>query len=112
MEARVRIDFEMSGGYGGLFAAQPLRLQLDTEELPAAVRDELATLVDDSGLLQAENTRTFERGPQRDALQYRVTISDGQAKSFALDDATAPVAARPLLERLKSMAIEKRMRGR
>lgn len=106
----MRIEFEFSGGYGGLFAKRPLVLRVDTEDLPEDERAGLLDLVQASGLLDREPARPAGHpGPQRDAFAYRLSIHDGDlAKSFAFDDATVPTDAHPLLAFLRKRAMEQR----
>ena len=118
----MRIDFEFSGGYGGLFARRPLALSLDSGELPAAQRQELTALVDASGIMTMAPLPPGgppqgppqgpppgpPPGPQRDVFTYRLTISRGDLrKSFDFDDVTAPPALQPLLGFLRGLAIER-----
>ncbi|MDH3597663.1 MAG: hypothetical protein OEU09_21270 [Rhodospirillales bacterium] len=108
----MHIEFEFSGGYGGLFAAKPLGYRVETDELPDEVRDKLLALIRDSGVLELKPAQaTGGPGPQRDVFTYSLTIGEGAAaKSFAFDDASAPPAVRPLLSRLRELAVEQRMR--
>ena len=108
----MHIEFEFSGGYGGLFAAQPLGYRVETDELPDEVRDKLLGLIRNSGILEPDAVRgAAAPGPQRDVFTYSLTIGGGaDAKSFAFDDASAPPAVHPLLSYLRELAIEGRMR--
>jgi len=108
----MRIEFEFSGGYGGLFAARPLGYRAETDELPDEERDKLLALVRDSGVLELKPARDAGgAGPQRDVFTYRLMIGEGAAaKTFAFDDASAPPAVRPLLSFLRELAMEQRMR--
>jgi len=109
----MQIEFEFSGGYGGLFAKRPLALRLASEELPARQREELATLVETSGIMTMAPVAPAgppqgPPGPQRDVFNYRLTISRGDVrKSFDFDDVTAPPALQPLLGFLRELAIER-----
>jgi len=104
----MRIEFEFSGGYGGLFAKHPLALSVDIDNLPEDERTELLKLVQSSGLLDMDPAHSpAPPNQQRDAFAYRLSIYDGeQAKSFAFDDATAPADVHPLLAILRKRAME------
>lgn len=107
----MRIEFEFSGGYGGLFAAKPLGYRADTDELPEELRNRLLTLIAESGVLELEPTpASGGTGPQRDVFNYRLTLGEGaEAKTFAFDDASAPPAVRPLLNALRELAMAERL---
>lgn len=106
----MRIEFECSGGYGGLFAKEPLSYRVDTGTLPKDLGDELLRLIDASGLLERDAAAaTGKPGMGRDVFNYRISIRDqGSAKTFVFDDISAPPAARPLLNYLRQRAIEQR----
>ena len=106
----MKIEFEFSGGYGGMFAAKPLRYRLDTDEMPQAVRDELLALVRTSGILELEGkVKKATSGPQRDVFTYQLSILEaGKTRSFTFDDVTAPPSVRPLLQFLQKHALEQR----
>ena len=106
----MRIAFEFSGGYGGLYAAEPLRYRADTDALPEELRKRLLGLIGESGLLEAEPAPPASRpGPQRDVFTYSLTLGAGaEAKAFTFDDASAPPAARPLLNALRELAMAER----
>ncbi|MDH3597671.1 MAG: hypothetical protein OEM93_22760, partial [Rhodospirillales bacterium] len=108
----MRIEFEFSGGYGGLFAAQPLGYRVETDDLPDEERDKLLALIANSGVLKLKEAPVAGgAGPQRDVFTYSLTIGGrGTAKTFAFDDANAPPAVRPLLDFLRELAVEARMR--
>lgn len=108
----MRIAFEFSGGYGGLYAAAPLRYRADIDALPEALRERLLELIGESGLLAVEPAPPPGRsGPQRDVFTYSLTLGEGvKAKVFAFDDANAPPAVRPLLNALRELAMAERLR--
>ncbi|HZR83974.1 MAG TPA: protealysin inhibitor emfourin [Candidatus Binatia bacterium] len=104
----MRIEFEMSGGYGGLFAKSPLTYRVDVEALPEALRDELVGLVRSSAILD-EPIAPGTPSQARDLMTYRLRIADGERDvSVTLDDQSAPARIRPLLQRLQRLAIEAR----
>lgn len=106
----MRIRFEFQGGYGGLFAAKPLTYDIDTDELPDAVRTELMGLIRSAGIMEAEEPdRAAKAGRGRDVYNYRLEIQDqGLRRSMAFDDANAPAKVRPLLQFLQKLAMERR----
>ena len=106
----MRIDFEFSGGFGGLFAAEPLGYRADTDALPQEQRDRLLSLIAESGILDLEAAPPAGAGPQRDVFNYRLILGEGaDAKAFAFDDAGAPPAVRPLLNALRELAMARRL---
>jgi hypothetical protein len=106
----MRIEFEMSGGYGGLFAKQPLALRVSADDLPEEARRELTDLVAASGLWEAE---PGPKPPGRpDVLHYALAITrEGRTRRFEFDDVSLPAAARPLVQFLQARAIERRAGG-
>lgn len=110
----MRIKFEFQGGYGGLFAAQPLTCDVDVDQLPQEVRSELMGLIANAGIMGAESAqRRRSAGRARDAYEYRLQIQDeGSQKSLAFNDASAPSEVRPLLQFLQQLALERRKSGR
>ena len=52
-KATVQVRFQMSGGFGGLFATAPLSYEASTDDLPRQEADLLRRLVEESGLLVA-----------------------------------------------------------
>lgn len=109
----MRIEFEMSGGYGGLFAKEPLALRVTVEDLPEDAGRELTGLVAASGLLEAPGTGPEPGTAGRpDVLRYTLAISqEGQTRRFVFDDVTLPAAARPLVQYLQSRAVAQRAKG-
>lgn len=106
----MRITFEMSGGYGGLFALRPLSFHVDTADLSETDREELLALVRSSGLLEATAAETAAASGRPDVYHYRLSIAHERgAASFAFDDLTAPANVRPLLQHLQQRAVQERM---
>lgn len=107
----MQIEFEFSGGYGGIFAKHPLVYRVDTDDLTEGEREALLALVRDSGVLELEEPAARpSRG--RDTLDYRLSLRDGEVRrSLHCDDASAPAAARPLLAHLTKLALEARARA-
>lgn len=110
----MRIRFEFQGGYGGLFAAKPLAYDVDTDQLPDAVRTELMGLIRSAGIMEAEEPDLVAKaGRGRDVFNYRLQIQDqGLRRSMAFDDASAPPKVRPLLQFLQELALERRKSGK
>jgi hypothetical protein len=106
----MEIEFEFSGGYGGLFAGQPLVFRARTDELPQDVRERLSNLIQAAGLDTIETDEASPRGgPARDTFQYRLVLRDrGGVRSFSFDDVNAPAAVHPLLACLRELAIARR----
>lgn len=99
----MRINFECSGGYVGL----NLKYQVDTNELPPKLADELLKLVESSNVfnLQPSEVAPKEAGPP-DVFSYRLTLYSGDKKiSLSLNDITAPDSLRPLLSFLQELAL-------
>jgi hypothetical protein len=121
MMATVRIQFETSGGYGGLFATQPLRVEVDTDDatrLDAAEAAALVRLAEESGLLTGPVQPPGRRGVgpapgmARDVFTYRLVISGEEGeRAFAFDDTTLPPQARPLVQHLRELAVRRRLDG-
>jgi hypothetical protein len=108
----MRIDFECSGGYAGL----RLSYTVDTNTIESELAAELEGAVKRSGMFnnsgaQDESTiRLSEepRGGPPDVMTYRLIVDDeGRRSSATLTDVTAPTSLRPLLSRLRKLAIEK-----
>jgi len=105
----MEIEFEFSGGYGGVFAKRPLVYRADTGDLPEEEREALLGLVRDSGVLELEEPAA-RPSRARDAFDYRLSIRDGELRrSLQCDDASAPPAVRPLLAHLRKLALEARV---
>jgi hypothetical protein len=109
----MRIIFEMSGGFGGLFATAPLSYETTTDALPGQEADLLRRLVEESGLLAPGHRPAARSGASaRDVFQYHVEVTTGgRAYRYDLDDTTVPARARPLLEPLTSAAMRRRTGG-
>lgn len=110
----LRIKFEFQGGYGGLFAAEPLACDVEVDQLPHELRSKLMGLIENAGIMEAESgQRRRSAGGARDAYDYRLQIQDqGSQKSMAFNDASAPSEVRPLLQFLQQLALERRKSGK
>jgi hypothetical protein len=109
----MRIVFEMSGGYGGLFAKRPLSYRVDTDELPEPARNTLLALIRSCGILDLQQEERGSGIPSRpDVYHYTLSLSEkGTVTSLTFDDVSAPPAVRPLLQYLQERAVEERMQG-
>ncbi len=106
----MEIEFEFSGGYGGLFAGRPLVFRAHTDELPQDVRERVSSLIQAAGLDSIGSDEASPRGgPARDTFQYRLVLRDRDSvRSFSFDDVNAPTAVHPLLAYLRELAIARR----
>ena len=109
----MQIRFQMSGGFGGLFATAPLSYEADTGNLPRQESDLLRRLVEESGLLVAgQGPPARPEGLARDVFQYQVqVITGGRTYWYDFDDTTVPTQARPLLDHLTAAAVHQRTGG-
>lgn len=100
----------MSGGYGGLFTADPLVCDLNTDELSGPDEQELRRLVEDSGLIGLSEPEPPGASPVRDAFEYRLVIAEagGRPFEYRYDDTTVPAQARPLINHLRTVALDQR----
>jgi len=105
----MRVEFDLSGGYGGLFAKAPLAYRIDTKDLPAETREKLLGMIQGSGLLEGRIRSTAGNTLARDTFSYRISLRDAdRTAELTCDDLTAPEAVRPLLGFLKNLAFAER----
>ncbi len=98
----------MSGGFGGLFVAEPLGLSLDVATLADPDRSELLDLIARSGLAEAP-TGHADDPMLRDGVTYHLTVSTSEATDeYSWMETTIPPEVRPLLEWLRRRAIANR----
>jgi len=102
----MRVIFEMSGGYGGLYAAEPLTTEVDSEALPEAERDDLVRMAR-AAMASVPVPEQPEMAP--DLMSYRLEIVDGDHWEIVLDDRTVPEDVWPLIEYMQATAIQKRL---
>lgn len=99
----MHIVFRSSGG----FVPLELAYSVDTEQLPDDRARELADLV-----AQADVWDLAQPGPTpgaMDATSYWLRVQDGaRVRQLEVDDASAPAPLRPLLARLRGLALEER----
>jgi Emfourin len=103
----MRIDFRSTGG----FVPLDLHYSADTEQLPGNLAAELTDLVAQADLWGAVAHEAHATAP--DASSYRLRVQDGsRVRELAVDDASAPASVRPLLARLRRLALEQRRAAR
>ena len=104
----MKVHFEMSGGYGGLYAADPLAVDVDIEALPEDERAELRRMARDA---MASPPVPDHPDVAPDLMTYRLRIDDGDRWEVVVDDRTMTEDMLPLVEYMQSIAIQKRMRS-
>jgi hypothetical protein len=106
----MQIDFASSGGFANL----ELAYRAETNTLSEEQAKELESLVESSGvfdLQQSEVTPEVTVG-RADIISYRIFVSDGSRQNTLwLNDITAPASVRPLLARLRKLALEQKRKG-
>ena len=106
----MQIDFSSSGGFANL----ELTYQADTNTLPQAQAQELERLVESSGVfdLRQEDINSNTAVGRADVISYRLSLSEGTKQTTLwMNDVTAPASVRPLLGRLRKLAIEQKKQG-
>ncbi|BAZ22772.1 hypothetical protein NIES4073_36590 [Kalymmatonema gypsitolerans NIES-4073] len=94
----MKVKFSQSGGYAGLRRG----CELDTDSLSPAEAAKLQSLVEQSGILQAQSRHTPHA---RDLFNYNITVETSEgAPTVSFDDLSLPENAQPLLEYLQSCA--------
>ena len=71
----MRVRFEMSGGYGGLYAAEPLTTEVDSEALPEVERDDLVRMARAAATLGARRRVRRFRPPFRTAARFTLAAA-------------------------------------
>ena len=109
------IRFEMSGGYGGLFAAEPLSCVIDIDDLGEVEAAQLSELVHEGELDEADaalgsgDIGSAKSLAARDTMNYRLQVTDGgRTVEHRFDDVTMPAVVRPLVEQLRGIALRER----
>jgi hypothetical protein len=106
------IDFSSSGGFANL----ALAYRVDTNTLPEEQAKELESLVESSEVFNLEQDDTTPQpeaaaGPP-DVIAYRLTVSDGgRQRTIWFNDVNAPASVRPLLTKLRTLALEQRKKA-
>ena len=106
----MQIDFASSGGFANL----QLNYQADTNTLPEEQAQELAELVESSGVfdLQQEDVNLNAAVGRTDVISYRLSLNDGDRQiTLWLNDLTAPASLRPLLSYLRKLALHQKGKG-
>jgi hypothetical protein len=94
----MKIKFRQSGGYAGL----RMGCDLDTKSLSSDEATQLESLVNTSGILQANSGRSENAA---DLISYEIAIETNQGThQVTFDDLTLPENVLPLLEYLQSQA--------
>ena len=104
----MKVHFEMSGGYGGLYAVDPLTADVDAGTLPESERAELLRLARDAMI---SDPLPDQPDVIPDLMTYRLRIDDGDRWEAVPDDRTMPEEVWPLVEYMQSIAMQKRMDG-
>jgi hypothetical protein len=100
----MHLEYSSSGGFGGL----RLSTSVDTATLGGPAGAELAALVEQAGVWELP-AQSPARSRAADATVHRLVVRDqGRSRELTFDDLTAPAPVRPLLERLRSIALERR----
>ncbi|MEJ2639386.1 MAG: hypothetical protein P8010_07405 [Desulfosarcinaceae bacterium] len=104
------IDFECTGGFANL----RLKFKVHTDELPQELAAEIKELVEVSGYfnIQPSDVTPAVNGPP-DVFHYTVTVADGsQKRALFCNDVSAPAALHPLLEKFRTLAMDRRRQGK
>ena len=106
----MQIDFTSSGGFANL----QLAYHADTNTLPEEQAEELARLVESSGVF---DLRQNGMPPEAavglaDIVSYRLSLSEGTRQiTLWFNDITAPASLQPLLALLRKLALEQKRKG-
>lgn len=103
----MQIDFSSSGGFANL----QLDYRADTNTLPEEQAQEIARLIESSGVfdLGQDDINSSAAIGRADVISYRLTLSDGPRQTTLwMNDVTAPASVRPLLSLLRKFAIEQK----
>lgn len=104
------INFEMSGGYGGLrFKQKRGEFPLNTDDLPADQAAKLLDLIEKSGVMNWDpKTAAKPSSKFRDAFAYKLSLQDENGSvSLELEDSSMPVELRPLIHGLQRLQLGK-----
>lgn len=99
----MQIEFERTGGFGGL----RLAITVDTETLAPEAANELARLIAAAGFyeLPAQLATSLARADQ---FQYRLSVSDGARSHTITADEGAPETVQALFRKLIALARTRR----
>ncbi len=96
----MKIEFERSGGFGGLRTA----VSLNTASLAADKAQQLQDMVEAAAFFDLPTSLT-DSAAGADQFHYRLTIASQEREhSVEMTDAAAPEAIRPLLRELTLLA--------
>ncbi len=102
----MRVRFEMSGGYGSLYAAEPLTTEVDSEALPEVERDDLVRMAR-AAMAAVLVSEQPEMAP--DLMSYRLEIVDGDHWEVVMDVQTVTEDVWPLIAYMLATAIQWRL---
>lgn len=98
----MQIDFQMSGGFANIRKI----FTKNTDDLSSELRSELLDLIDKSGILDLKQEDLMSTKSIPDAFNYKISLSDKSKKTtIVLNDLSITKNLRPLIERLKILAI-------
>jgi hypothetical protein len=102
----VRIEFEASGGYGGL----RLSYRGDIEELPSAEAKELMDLIEASDIFHLKQSQLSQKSRSiPDDFACRLSlVKAGKKKTLSFNELSVPENVRRLSVHLRKLAIQKR----
>lgn len=102
----MKINYRCTGGYANL----NLSYQVDTQDVSAALAQELTTLVQQARVFELDSAALASPGGgPPDLLTYHLDVQDGgRRRSLTCTDITAPDSLRPLLDRLQELATSDR----
>ncbi|HJR81554.1 MAG TPA: protealysin inhibitor emfourin [Anaerolineales bacterium] len=106
----MQIDFSSSGGFANI----ELAYRGDTNTMPEAQAREVERLVESSGVfdLDQDDLNSNAAIGRADVISYRLTLAEGPRQTTLwMNDVTAPASIRPLLGRLRKLALEQKKHG-
>lgn len=100
----MRIEYECSGGYGGL----RLTYQCETDALPAAESKKILDLIAAARVLELDPRQISAKSPRiPDDFDCRLTLSSaGKKKTLSFSELGAPENLRRLSVHLRKLAIK------
>jgi hypothetical protein len=105
------IDFSSSGGVTNV----ELTYEADTNTLPEEQAQEVARLIESSGVfdLKQDDVNSSAAIGRADVISYRLTLSEGSRQNTVwFNDITAPASLHPLLAYLRKLAMEQKKKKR
>ena len=104
----MKVHFEMSGGYGGLYSLEPLVADVDSAALPEAERDEFLVMAR-AAIAAVPLPEQPEVTP--DLMTYRLRVDDEDRWEVVLDDRSIAEEVWPLIDYMQAIAVQKRLGG-